>query len=266
MSEPERRVTNTPELPHRDSPPGNRRRVIKAALLRPINVLMLAIGGVFFALTSSWWILPLTLLTYSALVFLAARDPAFESRVLEGREAPSQRNAADDNSVSPERRARWLPRGETRQKIEAALHAYRQIVTAIEQSDDVARAVLEDTIPKLHMAADRMVVAAHNREKAAQAIRELQTSSPGDSDENRTRTLRDLESELQSANAEISETTHKLQTLRASVVRVSIDSGTAARATAAELNSSLDELNVRLEALGETMSGSEEQPPDGSYS
>ena len=83
---------------------------MQAAFLRPMGLLVVVIGAVFFAATLAWWIVPLTLATYVALVFLAARDPIFRSRVLEGRERPSglQPGLSRDQVVSPERRARWL--------------------------------------------------------------------------------------------------------------------------------------------------------------
>src|SRR5919202_1363731 len=75
MRGPERRYPLSPE---------ERRRITRAAALRPMNVLMLVIGAGVFATTVAWWIPPLTLLTYSLLVFLSARDPLFARRVLHG--------------------------------------------------------------------------------------------------------------------------------------------------------------------------------------
>jgi hypothetical protein len=227
-----------------------RRRVVLAAALRPINVLMLVVGVGIFATTLAWWVAPLTLVTYAALVFFSARDPVFGQRVLRGRADAALRPGAGEGDVSPERRARWLPRGETRQKVEAALVVYRKIVTAIEESDDVTRAVLDDAVPKLHAAADRLVDVAHGREKAAEAIRELrQHTGPGSGA--RAQDLKGLEDSLRAADAEISDTFEKLLTLRARVVRVSLEGGASDQAIA--FNASLDELNARLEALSDTM-------------
>ena len=235
-----------------------RRRMVRAAALRPINVLMLAIGTVGFALTLAWWIPPLTLITYVLLVLLAARDPLFQRRVLQGGGRPARApDAAESRDVSPERRARWLPRGETRQKVEATLVVYRKVLTAIEESDDVTRAVLDDAIPKLHAAANRLVDVAQARETAAEVIQDLHrntgaSTEPSTREENRP----ELEEKIRAADAEISDTFDKFLALRAKVVRVSIESGDPTRAGA--LNASLDELNARLEALSETMS-----PPNG---
>jgi hypothetical protein len=232
--------------------------MVRAAALRPINVLMLAIGTVGFALTLAWWIPPLTLITYVLLVLLAARDPLFQRRVLRGGGRPARApDAAESRDVSPERRARWLPRGETRQKVEAALVVYRKVLTAIEESDDVTRAVLDDAIPKLHAAANRLVDVAQARETAAEVIQDLYrntgaSTEPSTREENRP----ELEEKIRAADAEISDTFDKFLALRAKVVRVSIESGDPTRAGA--LNASLDELNARLEALSETMS-----PPNG---
>jgi hypothetical protein len=230
--------------------------MVRAAALRPINVLMLAIGTVGFALTLAWWIPPLALITYVLLVLLAARDPLFQRRILQGRPAITPA-AADGGDVSPERRARWLPRGETRQKVEAALVVHRKVIIAIEESDDVTRTVLDDAIPKLHAAANRLVDVAQAREKAAEVLQDLHrntkaSTEPSALQENRPA----LEDKIRAADAEISDTLDKFLALRAKVVRVSIESGDPARAGA--LNASLDELNARLEALSDTMS-----PPNG---
>ena len=141
MTVPERRDPDSGQPGLSPLSSGQRRRMVRAAALRPINVLMLAIGTVGFALTLAWWILPLTLITYVLLVFLAARDPLFQRRVLQGRPVITPA-ATESRDVSPERRARWLPRGDTRHKVEAALVVYRKVLTAIEESDDVTRAVL----------------------------------------------------------------------------------------------------------------------------
>jgi hypothetical protein len=226
-------------------------------------LLVVVVGTVFFAATLTWWIIPLTLVTYAALVFLAARDPLFQSRVLEGRERRSmtQPGPLREQDVSPERRARWLPRGETRRKVEAALEVRRRTVFAIEESGDVTRAVLDDAVPKLHLVAERLVDVAERREKAAEAIRELDpphastAGSPSSAEdrEGRGADLEELEKELRAADAEISDTFEKLLTLRARVVRVSLESGGAAQGAAAELNADLDELNLRLDALRSTL-------------
>src|SRR5918997_1083367 len=84
----------------------DRRRILRAAALRPMNVLMLVIGAGIFATTLTWWILPPTLLTYALLVFLSARDPVFGHRVLHGSAgAVGSLGAARERDVSPERRA-----------------------------------------------------------------------------------------------------------------------------------------------------------------
>ena len=63
----------------------------------------------------------------------------------------SRESGVGNQDVSPERRARWLPRGETRERVEAALVVYRKVVVAIEESDEVTRAVLDDAVPKLQV-------------------------------------------------------------------------------------------------------------------
>lgn len=216
----------------------------RAAALRPLNVVVLVIGVVFFAATLAWWALPLTLATYAALVALGTGNPILQQRVL-GREEPEALGTRD---LSPERRARWLPRGETREKVEAALVEYRKVVAAIEASDDVTRAVLDDTVPRLHAAANRLVDVALQREKAAETVGDLR-GKPGSGNGSRSDNLQTLEERIDEADAEISATGEELLDLRAKVVRVSIDADNAQRAN--DLNASLDELNARLEALGD---------------
>ncbi len=238
-----------------DLSPDEQRRMLRAAALRPMNVLVLVVG-LFAIPLVDWWMVPLTLLTYSALVLLAARDPIFQGRVLPGRGAARiAPGVPESRDVSPERRARWLPRGETREKVEAALVVYRKVVAAIEESDEVTRAVLEDTVPRLHAAANRLVDVAQGREKAAEVVGERRgargsgaTAGSGPREED----IRRLEERIGAADAEISETLNELLDLRAKVVRVSLESGDPDRASA--FNASLDELNARLEALSETVS------------
>ncbi len=234
--------------------------MLRAAALRPINVMMLVIGAGVFLTTLVWWLLPLTIVTYASLVFLAARDPIFQRKVLGGGEIPkTSPNAVESSDVSPERRARWLPRGETRQKVEAALDVYRKVVAAIETSDDVSRTVLGDVVPRLHAAANRLVDVAQGRERAAEVARELSrdTGSPAPTAA-RQENLRELENRISAADAEITDTYQELLDLRAKVVRISIDSENPARAN--DLNASLDDLNARLEALSELMTTQGEPP------
>jgi hypothetical protein len=247
--EPERRDLDRSAPERQPLSPVERGRVVRAAALRPLNVVVLVIGAGIFATTLAWWMVPLSLATYALLVFFASRDPIFTRRVLYGREDEGSSGPTADRDISPERRARWLPRGETREKVEATLIVYRKVVGAIEESDEVIRAVLDDTVPKLHAAADRLVDAAQRREKAAEVLRELDrhtgTSGAREGD------AKVLQERIRAADAEISDTLDKLLALRSRVVRVSIDSGNTEGAAA--LNTSLDELNARLEALSETM-------------
>jgi chorismate mutase len=121
-------------------------------------------------------------------------------------------------------------------------------VAAVEASDDVTRTVLEDTVPRLHAAADRLVDVALEREKAAQTVGELRDKSGSEAGA-RDEDLRRLETRVREADADISATSGEFLDLRARVVRISIDRDNAQRVAA--LNASLDELNARLEALGD---------------
>ena len=235
--------------------------MLRAAARRPINLVVLVVGvGMFLTLlaasVTAWWLLPLTLATYASLVFLATRDPLFQRKVLGLEQSPQTSPVAvDGHDISPERRARWLPRGETRQRVEDALDIYRKVVAAIEDSDDVTRAVLDDTVPRLHAAAERLVDVADGREKAAELVRELSENTHSSAAQTRQVNLRELEERIENADAEISGTSQELLDLRAKVVRISIDSANPTRAN--DLNASLDGLNARLEALSEIIAPQE---------
>ncbi|ABG03758.1 hypothetical protein Rxyl_0790 [Rubrobacter xylanophilus DSM 9941] len=238
--------------------PEERNRLLRAAALRPMNLLPLVLGLGVFATSRLWWILPLTLATYAALVCLSYRDPLFRRRVLsQGSGAPDRLPPPPPREVSPERRARWLPRGETRRRVEEALEVYHRVVLAIEEADETTRELLDDALPKLHTAAERLVEVAERREKAAGAAREIRESASPSAEG--LEEARRLEERIGEADAEISNLSQRFLTLRAQVVRASIDSSGSPE-KAAGINASLDELNLRLAALERLMRTSEGPP------
>lgn len=227
-----------------------RSQITRAAILKPLNLIMLLIGGIFFATTTSWWILPLTLITYVLLILIAIRDPIFQRRVIEHK-TTLEVDSSNSSKLSPERRARWLPRGETRRTVEEALDAYRKLVAAIEDSSDATRSALSDTVPRLHAAANRLVEVAHHREKVAESAREIKSKINDNPKPDTLATLNALSDKIKSADEEIEGTYDRMFTLRTHMIGVSLNSEIENRAAAQELNRSLDELNYRLEALGE---------------
>lgn len=231
--------------------PQERRRVTRRAFLRPMGLFVITIGSIFSALTLSWWVVLLTLATYAALVFLAVRDPLFWAHVLEGREyrVETRLGPSRNEEVPLEQRVRRLPNGETRRKVEQALELHRRTMVAIDESDDVARTVLADTIPKLRSIAGRLVDVAERREEVVRTIRDPETYAGLPQREDQGAYPAELENELRVADEEISRTVEKLSTLRLRVVRVSVESGGAAQEAAAMLNADLDEMNLRLDAL-----------------
>src|SRR5215212_179809 len=155
--------------------PEERRRVRRAALFRPMNLLMVLIGMVFFAITLKWWVIPLTLATYAALIFVAPRDQVVRNRILERHEGRSEARPLSSEDQDILQRARRLPPGETRRKVEDALEARRRTIFAIEESSDVTQAVLGDMVPKLDGAVERLVTIAEKRESAARAVQNPKT-------------------------------------------------------------------------------------------
>jgi hypothetical protein len=232
--------------------PEQRRRIALRALRRPMGLLVLGIGGVLFLTTLELWLLPLTLVTYVVLVLLATRDPLFQRRALGMQEELPVAAPSATQDVSPERRARWLPRGRTREKVDAALDAYRKAVAAIEESNDVTRAVLEDAVPRLHTAADHLVDVAIKREKISESIQEEESRDTPGREEDRATSLNRLRRELSAADDRIDDTTAELVALRLKVAEVSLSESGAARTAAADIKGSLDQMNAQLDALRET--------------
>lgn len=253
-----RGAMSSPERPSREQlSTEERRRVVRAAFLRRISLFVVTIGGISFALTLSWWVVAVTLATYAALVFLAARDPLFWTHVLEGREYRLETRPApsdDGKSIPPERRVLRLPSGETRQKVEEALEFHRRTMIAIEESDDITKRVLDDAVPKLHGIAERLVVVAERRAELAEAKRGPDNRARAPHCENRNLEPARLKDELRAADAGIAQTVEKLSTLRARVVRISVESGGTAQDAAAKLNADLDDMNLWLDALHSTIS------------
>lgn len=237
----------------RDLSPEERRKVVPAAARRPMHLLVLLVGLGMLLTTQTFWVLPLTLVAYGSLIFFSTRDPFFQRRVLEGRSRPGLPDAGKE--PSPERRARWLPRGQTREKVEGALGVQSRTLTAIEESDDVTREVLSDATPKLRDLGNSLVDLAHRREKASLEIKDLQKRSQkhGESSESPQDVIQSLQREVRQADEELSGMVERLLTLRSGVIRVSLESGDQARDVAKNLTHDLDDLNRRVEALGETL-------------
>lgn len=201
---------------------------------------MLAVGGLYFTITLEWWVLPLTLVTYAALVFLATRAPA---GLPPGSPTRSSRQ-------SPDERVRRLPRGETRQRVIAALEAHGRVMLAIEASDGATRAALTDAVPKLRRVIDLLLDVAEAKERTAHTPR-LRGGRRG-GDERAARTPEPGEGSSL-ADAELSEAAGRLLALRSEVVRLSIEDGEEATARASEITRSLDAWNRRLDALYTTL-------------
>jgi chromosome segregation ATPase len=244
--------------------PEERRRARRAALFRPMNLLMVVIGALFFAITLEWWIIPLTLATYAALILVAPHDQVVRNKVLERREhrLETQSVSLKGRDVPLERRVRRLPHGEVRQKVEAALAARRRTALAIEESGDIARTVLGDVIPKLDCAVEHLALVAEKREKATRMIRDSKTSTDASRHEYRGVKLEKLEKKVRAADAEIYSALDQLSTLRARVVRISTESEDIAQDAAAKLNADLDALNLRLDALRSTVFPPDDRQPN----
>ncbi len=223
----------------------------RAALLHPMHLLVAAIGIAFFAMTLAWWVLPLTLVTYLALVYLAANAPLFKRRVLRGRESPSGTMPilSEGGKASAEQRARKLPDGETRRRVEAALTARNRALIAIENSGEAARVLLQDAPPKLDLLLERLIDVSEKREQVAATVRPPETTQDGPRHVARNTPSEQKERELLAMDAQLSDAFEKISALRPRVVRVSTKSGNEAREAASKLIADLDETLRHLDAL-----------------
>ncbi|HKH76723.1 MAG TPA: hypothetical protein VKA51_07195 [Rubrobacteraceae bacterium] len=233
----------------------------RAALLRPMALLMVVIGAFFFVATRELWIVPLTLTTYAALVLLAIGDPIFQNRVL-GTTEQGQRipQAPQHPHSSPEQRARRLPRGASRLRVERALEAHARVLAAVEMSDEATQAALDDALPKLRQVPELLLDVTEAREKAAAEAQTLRSRTARSGNERGSRALASLEEKLRAADEGLLATIpDDLLALRAKVVRASIEDGDAAAERATELDEALDALNRRLDALCSTLSAPAER-------
>lgn len=221
-------------------------------MLRPTALLMVVIGAFFFAATLTWWAIPLTLATYASLVFLAIRDPFFQSRVLgTGSNRPQETPSRRPRAASPEQRVRALPQGEARVAVEKALEAHGRLLVAVQESDEATRALLGNAVPKLRLVPQRLLDAAEARENAAARARALRARASRSPEQ--AADLTSLEEKVRAADKELSGVPDELLALRAKVVRASIEGGDTATVRAAELGDSLDALDLRLQALCSTL-------------
>lgn len=224
----------------------------RAALLRPMHLLVAAIGITFFALSLAWWVLPLTLVTYLALVYLAASSPLFKRRVLRGRESRSGAVPAPSGGekASPEQHARKLPDGEIRSRIEAALAARDRALVAIENSDEATRGLLlQEVPPRLDLLLERLVDASERREQVAATVRLPETAAGERRHATRDVPSEQKERELRALDAQLSDAFEKVSALQPRVVRISTESDDGAREAAGRLVADLDETLRHLDTL-----------------
>ena len=230
--------------------PEEQRRVTRAALLRPLHLLVAAIGTAFTAMTLAWWVLPITLVTYFALVYLAARDPLFQRGILRGRESLSETSPAlsREEKTSIKQRIRKLSDEAVRRKIEVALTDKDRTLVAIESSDEATRGLLHEAPPKLELLLERLVDVSEKRE---QIIRSVKPTSDGMQHEARNAppSKQEEEEELQTIDAQLSNTFEKISALRPQVLRISTENDEAAGELVGGLITDLDEMLKHLEAL-----------------
>ena len=227
-----------------------KRRVTRGALLRPLHLLVAAIGIAFSAMTLAWWVLPITLVTYLALVYLAASDPHFKRHILRGPESLTGTSStlSGGGKASIDQRVRRLSDGEIRRKIETALTDRDRALIALESSDETTRGLLQAAPPKLELLLERLVDVSEKREQDTARSPEL-TSDGLQPEARNFSPEQEEERESHTMDAQLSDAFEKISALRPRVIRISTESDDNAMTLADRLIADLDEALRHLEAL-----------------
>jgi hypothetical protein len=122
--------------------------LLQAALLRPINLVAPGAGLVLALTAAPWWVFPLSIALYAAMVVLTVRDPAFVRRVLHVRADESAGEPIDWASLAKE-----LGPGEWAAPMARIATAERNLGRELAQSPDAARSVLSSTLGQVRAAA-----------------------------------------------------------------------------------------------------------------
>jgi hypothetical protein len=122
--------------------------LLLAALFRPVNLLAPGAGLVLALALGPWWLFPLSIVLYAAMVVLTVRDAAFVRKVA--------RVQADESAGEPidwAALARELGAGEWAAPLARIAAAERNLARELAQSPDAARSVLSSTLRQARTAA-----------------------------------------------------------------------------------------------------------------
>jgi hypothetical protein len=122
--------------------------LLVAALLRPINLVAPGAGLVLALTAAPWWVFPLSVALYAAMVVLTVRDPAFVRKALNIRLDESAGEPIDWAALGKE-----LGPGEWTAPLTRIATAERNLARELAQSPDAARSVLSSTLGQVRTAA-----------------------------------------------------------------------------------------------------------------
>jgi hypothetical protein len=162
-------------------------KLLSAALLRPMNLVVLG-AGLLLALTwAPWWIFPLSVAAYGGMVALALRDPAFVRRATSAVAKPDAGQPIDWAAVGRE-----LGQGPWAASLERVAAAERNLAREFAQSPETARVVLASTLAQVRSAANLGI-------KLARRLRSLDYALQGYAGMDPERSRREAEDKRQRA-------------------------------------------------------------------
>lgn len=123
-------------------------QLLSAALLRPVNLLALGAGLVLSLTWAPWWLFPISVATYGALVVLTLRDRAFVRRAVGAADVADAGAPLDWAEISGTLRG-----GPWAASLDRIATAERNLARELEQAPGSARGVLASTLGQVRAAA-----------------------------------------------------------------------------------------------------------------
>jgi hypothetical protein len=123
-------------------------QLLSAALLRPIHLLVLGAGLLLSLTVAPWWLFPLSVVAYGAMVTTALRDGAFVRRALRMSDDESAGKPIDWRAV-----ARELGPGPWAAVLQRIAHAEGNLAREVAQAPEAAHGVFTSMLAQLRTAA-----------------------------------------------------------------------------------------------------------------
>jgi hypothetical protein len=147
--------------------------LLPAALLRPVNLLTPGAGLLFAVTWAPWWVFPLSLVPYVAMVLWTMRDPAFARTQRRESEDEGAGDALDWAALDRE-----LGRGEWAAPLARIATAERNLARETSQAPEAARGVLASTLGQVRAASTLGVQLARRLRSLDQAFQAVAGMNP----------------------------------------------------------------------------------------